>query len=354
VLQTVDLASIRTKIVNALEPRVTIAATFRQRLTLAPGVQWQYADPLEPVMAAPTFTDAMYVPLYDISQDWLLPGLDQVPQDTVSLVRTNQRFVESYMVGVNHEMGRTLLFNEYPTDQRGTYFQDFWDSTGTTDSSVPVDDITPVAGWMAASTLGGHSGRPKPTGGGDYLVLLLRAELLRRYPNIVVYATRAKWNANGTRDVDDTTESQHIFQGTLGTGVGFWGFDLSVSQVRGGPTPQDDPGWFFILQEPPTEPRCGLEPAVTFGQQPPNWPDLSWADVATDANALGQITFVDLNATLPDTTVVTDPLHASWHADAGTGPTGARASDLAYITYRVPIRIAVHGSTMIPPDAVGP
>ena len=31
------------------------------------------------------------------------------------------------MVGVNHEMSRTLLFNEYPTDQRGTDFQHFWD-----------------------------------------------------------------------------------------------------------------------------------------------------------------------------------------------------------------------------------
>ena len=128
VLQTVDLAAIRSKIVTALDPAVTIAATFRQRLVLARGLPWSYADPLEPVMAAPTFGDSMYVPLYNISPDWLLPGLDQVPQDTVSLVRTNQRFIESYMVGVNHEMSRTLLFNEYPTDQRGTYFQHFWDS----------------------------------------------------------------------------------------------------------------------------------------------------------------------------------------------------------------------------------
>lgn len=345
-LQAVDLSTIRSKIVAALDPRTTIAATFRQRLALGAGLQWDYPDPLEPVMAAPMFSDPMYWPLYQVSQDWMLPGLDQVPQDTVSLVRTNQRFVESYMVGLNHEMARTLLFNEYPTDQRGTYFQRFWDSNG---SATPAVDITPVAGWSAPSALGAHSGRPAPTGGGDYLVLLLRAELLRRYPNIVVYATRAKWNAVGGREVDDSLEQQPAFQGRLGSGVGFWGFDLTVTQVRGGPRPGDDPGWFFMLQEAPTEPRCGLEPAETFGVKPTDWPDLSWADLATNPSTLGAVTHIDLTAALPDTSAVVDPNHAVWQAGAG-----ARASDLAYITYRVPVRVAVHGSTMIPSDVVGP
>jgi hypothetical protein len=359
VLRTVDLAAMRTKIVTALDPRTTIAATFRNRLVLARGLPWAFADPLEPIMAAPTFTDAMYWPLYLISQDWLLPGLDQVPQDTVSLVRTNQRFVESFMVGVNHEMARTLLFNQYPTDQRGTYFQRFWDSSATVPpTAAPIDpneldDIKAIPTWGATAALGANSGRPKPHGG-DYLVLLLRAEVLRRYPNIVIYAARAKWNAKGTRDLDDSTESHPLFSGRLGTGVGFWGFDLTVAQVKGGPKTTDDPGWFFILQEAPTEPRCGLEPAVAFGGQVANWPDIAWGNLAADATTLAGIAYIDLNAALPDTTVVADAKHAVWHADAGTGPAGSRASDLAYITYREPVRIAVHASLMIPADAVGP
>jgi hypothetical protein len=358
VLRPIDLPTLRTKIVAALDPRTTVPATFRERLVLARNLPWAYTDPLEPVMAAPTFTDAMYRPLYGVSPDWLLPGLDQVPQDTVSLVRTNQRFVESYMVGLNHEMARTLLFNEYPTDQRGTYFQRFWDSSATVPpNAAPIDpttldDIKPIDAWGGVSPLGGNSSRPKPQGG-DYLVLLLRSEILRRYPNLVVYASRAKWNPQGTRDVDDSIESPHLFEGRLGLGVGFWGFDLTVSQVKGGPATKDDPGWFFILQEPPTEPRCGLEPPGVFGQQPANWPDLAWSDLAADATALGGLTYIDLDAALPDTKAVNDTKAAAWHADAGTGPTGARASDLAYITYRVPIRIAVHASLMIPPDAVG-
>ena len=33
---------------------------------------------------------------------------------TVSLLLTNQRFVEAYMVGLNHEMARELLWNQLP------------------------------------------------------------------------------------------------------------------------------------------------------------------------------------------------------------------------------------------------
>ncbi len=353
VLQSVDFNFLRTKIVTGLDPAVTIAATFRQRLALAPGLVWQFPDPLEPVMAAPSFNDAMYSPLYQLSCDWLLPGLDQVPQDTVSLVRTNERFVDSYMVGVNHEMARTLFFNEYPTDQRGTYFRQFWDSSSVPNMpGHPVNpetrkDIKPIDTWGAASKLGANSSRQKPSGG-DYLVILLRAEVLRRYPHLVVYATRAKWKSDGTHDVDDSTESQPVFSGRLGSGVGFWGFDLTTDQVKGGPRITDDPGWFFMLQEAPTESRHGLEPAKNYGGQSVDWPSLSWGHLAIDKAALDDISFVDLNAVLPDTSVVSDSNLASWHADSGKGKTGARASDIAYITYRVPVRVAVHAKTMIP------
>ena len=31
------------------------------------------------------------------------------------------------MVGLNHEFARELLWREYPTDQRGSTFRQFWD-----------------------------------------------------------------------------------------------------------------------------------------------------------------------------------------------------------------------------------
>ena len=45
------------------------------------------------------------------------------------------------MVGSNHEMGRELLWRGYPTDQRGTYFAQFWD---TSRRRVAAADMLPM------------------------------------------------------------------------------------------------------------------------------------------------------------------------------------------------------------------
>jgi hypothetical protein len=285
----------------------------------------------------------------------MLAGLDQVPIDTVSLLLTNQRFIEAYMVGLNHEMARELLWNEFPTDQRGSYFRQFWDVRGVPPSATVGDlrDIDAISLWPDTAALGANSARTPPPGG-DYLVLLVRGELLRRYPNTIVYAVEANWNLQtGARDLGDT-ESHPLFKGSLNPDVAFFGFALTPSQVRGGKSPPDPPGWFFVLQEQPSECRFGLD-NPSFPPAPLNsWNDLSWSHLAADQAALNAIAHVDLNAALPDTTHVIpaqgDPIVA-WHADAGTGPSGTHSSDLAFITLQRPVRIAVHASDMLPKGA---
>ena len=54
----------------------------------------------------------------------------------------NPKFIESYMVGLNHEMGRELLWREYPTDQRGSYLRQFWDVSGIISPSSPDGTLT--------------------------------------------------------------------------------------------------------------------------------------------------------------------------------------------------------------------
>src|SRR5262249_10178900 len=102
----VDLEEIQRRLFSALDPNITIATAVRSRLQIAPSVPWRPADPLEPVMAAPTFKQAMYEPLKRLSQEWLLPGIAGVLPNTASLLLTNKIFVEAYMVGLNHEMAR--------------------------------------------------------------------------------------------------------------------------------------------------------------------------------------------------------------------------------------------------------
>ena len=69
----------------------------------------------------------MYKPLADISSELFLPNINLIEPNSITLLETNQRFIEAYMVGLNHEFARELLWREYPTDQRGSYFRQFWD-----------------------------------------------------------------------------------------------------------------------------------------------------------------------------------------------------------------------------------
>ena len=78
-------------------------------------------------MAHPRFPYPMYEPLHRYDREWMVPGLGLIPRpDMATLLQTNNSFIEAYLVGLNHEMARELLWREYPTDQRGTYFSSFW------------------------------------------------------------------------------------------------------------------------------------------------------------------------------------------------------------------------------------
>ncbi|MFQ5447706.1 MAG: hypothetical protein ACE5FF_12305, partial [Saprospiraceae bacterium] len=119
------------------------------------------------VMAYPHFKQPMYEPLRDISTELFVPNLNLIPPNTLSLMVTNQQFIESYMVGINHEFSRELLWREYPTDQRGSYFRQFWDVKGVPNTSnLPqkdfeekLKDIPEIHRWGRNSHLGGHNHR---------------------------------------------------------------------------------------------------------------------------------------------------------------------------------------------------
>jgi hypothetical protein len=283
-------------------------------------------------MAAPSFPQPMYQPLTSLGSEWLLPGLDQMPANVVGLFLTNWRFVESFLVGLNHEMARKLLWNGYPTDQRGTYFRHFWDvGVGASNDG----DVGPIHAWT--DTLGKNR-----LVSGDPLVMLVRGDLIRRYPNMIVYAAEAEHDANGRHP--GANEKHPIFFGRVQPDVALFGFALDPVVARG------DPGWFFVLQEHPSEPRFGLAapgiaPDIVYGAQPASWLALGWDHLVASKQDLSNLRYIDLAAMLPLDPVNADPTGAVWHA-AGSPP--SRAADLAHITFREPKRFAVHGSMLIP------
>ena len=103
-----------------------------------------------------------------------LPNINMIAQNSITLMETNQRFIEAYMVGLNHEFARKLLWREYPTDQRGSYFRQFWavgdtiDSEGLSEDALKekLYDIPEIHRWAPTSALGDHNNRAAESAAG--------------------------------------------------------------------------------------------------------------------------------------------------------------------------------------------
>jgi hypothetical protein len=127
-------------------------------------IRAEIGETFKPAMAYPEIDIPMYKLLTGISSEHFLPNINYIEQNTISLLETNQKFIESYMVGLNHEFARELLWREYPTDQRGSYFRQFWDVSSylNKDKLDPkmlrekLRDIPPLDKWSKRSDLGDH------------------------------------------------------------------------------------------------------------------------------------------------------------------------------------------------------
>lgn len=362
--EPLDLDVLAIKLSVALNPKRAI----RERLGAIMNAGQVFA-PLRPVetiaeiMVHPTFADPMYKPLRDLSSELLVPNLNLIPNNAISLMENNRRFIEAYMVGLNHEMSRELLWREYYTDQRGSYFRQFWDVGDTLPADPDADaatieeslrDITPLHTWRKSTKLGIHQNRNIPTGaeeGETRLVLVVRGELLKKYPTTVIFAQRAKWGLDPdsedgegreVRLLDDSgadgTVLTPLFKAEIVPDIHFFGFDLTGSAAKGSKDREvNDPGWFFILQERPGEARFGLDvldqdsplPIVT------DWNELAWNHLGN----IDDIHTIDLDfappAAFPDS-----------YPDHGIG-WGANAADMAYILYQDPVMVAFHAADML-------
>ena len=220
---------------------------------------WWATHQVDRIMAYPTFPVAAYEYLARYDRTRFCPGVDEIPPESVTLLETNPRFIASFMVGLNHETNRELLWRGYPTDSRGTPFRHFW---ARLDGK---SDIEPIHGWRTG-TLAGQTTDPKGN-----LVLLLRGDLLRRYPNTIVLAMRATAEDKPSRAPADLVHP--IFAGRFDPDVSFFGFPLQDTDLT------RDKGYFFALMEPVTEPRFGLDDTATRSVPAPStWSGVGWGD----------------------------------------------------------------------------
>jgi hypothetical protein len=299
------------------DPRVSVPSRLATMVSVGPDslrrnalAGLTVATELDRIMVAPELTFPLYGYLARLDPARFLPGVGEIAYDSITLLKTNPRFVEALLVGMNHELNRELLWRAFPTDQRGTPLRRFWDrGTGA--------DIEAIHSWSPGNGIG-TNGPGDPDG---QVTLLIRGQLLRRYPNACLYA----WRAHGGDLVESPAAPQDIrspvFAGVLGADTTFVGFDLSSAELNEGD------GWFFVLQEQPTEPRFGFDEFA--GPEPlpalQSWSDATWQHTAT---APGRYLRIAAN-----------PL-------SGTEFGGARFADhaahLAAITIQKPMRIAMH------------
>jgi hypothetical protein len=326
--------SLRNSIVAALDPAVTMIRMVNHQISALTDAQ---AAGFDHIMAAPDLSEPTYQALAAISHDWLLPGIDTLPADTTTLVESNRTFIGGFLVGMNHELARELLWREYPTDQRGTYSRQFW---AHRDTGNPADqyDLQHLLHEAPGLTLEQLS--EKPGDAESPLVLVVKGDLVRRYPGMLVTAAKTK-PAGSIRTLDPATEIQPDFMARLEPDVLLVGFDTLSADDVWSLGNNEDTAWWFFFAEHFTEPRFGLDlPATAEPAALADWNDASWGNAVVDAaGRLGASSFSV--PPLPKSKPGTPPgPQYDWHGSS---------SSVAWILLQYPFRRGMRGTDLLPP-----
>jgi hypothetical protein len=366
-----SLNGIYDALIRSLDPVITIQSKVEKEVMRPERLVEDKKDKLDPIVAYPEFRRPMFEPLRNLSEELLLPGIRDIPPNTISLLETNSIFINSYMVGLNHEMAKELLWREYPTDQRGSYFRQFWDASAAIhrdrleyfhkNGHFPPEsedekiiekyrDIPEIHKWKDSPLEEIHKWKDSTPEEvilrAQKAVLLIKGELLMRYPGAIIYASKAKFDTNNSNRIvlppptegDEQEQNKQIilpvFRGTISPDITFLGFDMSLDELCGIPE-NTDPGYFFMILEQPSEPRFGIDEGgggrlPTDPPIPPSfdsWDALTWDHVTLSS---GSNNNVDLdNGPLKGKQIS----KVTW---------GSHAADLANILLQRPVRMAVH------------
>jgi hypothetical protein len=363
--KALDVTGATGAVLDGLRADQTVPKTLLNTVSLPDRLQ-PFAERFIEAMAYPVIDLPMYRALLDLSVDVFMPNLTLLQPNTVTLLETDRQFTEAFLVGLNHEMARELLWREYPTDQRGTPFRQFWDprtvlpQPGETPAQLRerLYDIPPIHTWPIDGNLGSNE-----NGAEADLVLVIRGELLKKYPTAAIYAHRARWQPDNAhpdprqeRVPVELLDEEHpsaqeirmpVFEAKVDPDIYLLGFDLTSDETKG--TPGGDPGWFFVIKERPGDPRFGADEGP--GTRVEVWNDLSWPDVDPQGHG-----FIELDGSTapvpleefddPDEDEEKNDQHLEdlslplWHA-------GLSSADIAYILFQAPVLMAVHAQEML-------
>jgi hypothetical protein len=248
------------------------------------------------------------------------PGGGAIDPDGVAVVESDPAFVEAFLVGANQELNFELLWRGIPAAARATAFRRFWPR------AAEADDIDAIDSWDRTTPVGSHVETEVA------MVLLVRSELVRRYPSLLVAAVPAAWNTDGGRSPvkDQANLVLPDFRGRIGADLLYAGFSRpSIADAIGDRTPDAGrPGWFLLLSENPGDPRFGLDPGG--GTAPPTRATLGWGHLAPPPN--GPYAPVASFPPVPDAAFI---------------PANATAASVANLVRQRPFRAYLHASLLV-------
>jgi hypothetical protein len=278
--------------------------------------------PLRPIMTHPVFGFPIGAELLSRWPEWAFPGVTTFPENTSTLLETNSAFIEAVLVGLNQEFNRELRWREYPTDEAGTPFARFWPPGG---ARPEYDEI---ARWAPAAALGEHD----PNHGKDLLVLLVRADVLRRYPGTLVVAARSDAGNVPRKPPDGGPWQDPKFVLPVDERTNLYCFDLTAEQAH-------RERWLFLVREPTRGTQFGFDGGT---DAPPfqMWPDLHW-DLVPQANGFVVRNNGHVGPPEPPGPLPRPADFPSW--------TGSDPASFARIAFQLPFQLAVSPKKLLPP-----
>lgn len=309
------------------------------------------------LLVGPIIDTPVFDYLYNLNADTIVPGINQLPQNSISLFGTNQKTLEAVMLGMNDEMNREMQFHGFPATRRTTIFRRFWNSIPESDnpSEAQIEklySIKKVLNWKQGGNLQKLGlNAPSSYVNNDLLILAIKGDLLTKFPHTVVYAHKAKWKQTEgendislTRELDPAEDSKTpLFFAQAGNTL-LLGFELNTEEVKGAHSSgEDDPGYFFVFEEAYGEVHFGMDDGDPV---PPSsdlgfWDELHWSLATTGTG------FIKLDSTVQVELKSYTGYSASKNLTDSFIDFDRNSADTAYSLYQKPVKLLVHANELL-------
>lgn len=188
-----------------------------------------------PILAYPFFPEPTFYYLKMLSDRFIIPGMDEIADESIAMFKSNPAFTEAFLCGMNTEMGTELQWREYPTDRRGSYFRKFWDSESSV-AAIQGDnffDIKPLHLWGNT-----HLGENHLQGKEDLLIFAVKSDLFCLYPGTKVYLNKAEMKDDGSMKLGDD-KIPAVMETFAREDVFLVGFKIKVLEALGNPADEN-------------------------------------------------------------------------------------------------------------------